>query len=252
MPAGEVDDLGEHEMGRLVVRRIERQQAHDEQDADDVPPDADVVQQRDQPDAELVQQAVHEQHAPVDDHGDPVVGGRAEHQVQPGVDEERGAEVDPGRDRDLAQEVEPAGEPGPGRPVARRQLGRPVVQPARGREAGADLGHGQPDHQGHHADERPAPDDGDRSAGDHPVAVQRHAAGQDRDDRERHGEVRESGHPPAQFLRVAHLVQALLVIGQRSRCPCPRGLLVDRHGVLPHVSGPRAGSPGGWRRAGRP
>jgi hypothetical protein len=41
-----------------------------------------------------------------------VVGGRAEHEVQPGVDEERGAEVDARGDRDLAEEVEPAGEPG--------------------------------------------------------------------------------------------------------------------------------------------
>ena len=89
-----------------------------------------------------------------------------------------------------------------------------------------------------------------RAAGDHPVAVQRHAAGQDGDDRERHGEVREAGHPAAQFLRVAHLVQALLVLGNRPGRP--GGVLVDRHGVLPHVSGPRAGSPGGWRRAGRP
>ena len=39
---------------------------NDDQDAEDVPPDADVIEQRDQPDAELVQQPVQEQHARVD------------------------------------------------------------------------------------------------------------------------------------------------------------------------------------------
>ena len=223
VPAGEVDDRGEHEVGRLVVRRVEGEEADDEQYADDVPPDAHVVQQRDQPDAELVQQAVHKQHARVDDDGDPVVGRRAEHQVQPRVDEERRAEVNARGDRDLAEEVEPPGEPRPRRGVVLGQLGGPVVQAAGGGVAGAHFGHGQADHQGHHADERPAPDDGDRAADDHPVAVQRQAAGEDRNDGERDGEVGESRHAPAQLLGVAHLVEALLVLGHRRA-------VIDGHG----------------------
>ena len=63
---GEVLQVGEHELGRGVVRarlQAEHQRADDDQHAGDVPPDADVVQQRYQPDAELVQQAVYQQHA---------------------------------------------------------------------------------------------------------------------------------------------------------------------------------------------
>ena len=44
-------------------------------------------------------------------------------------------------------------------PFVLAQLGRPVIQAASGREAGADLGHGQADEQRHDADDRPAPDD---------------------------------------------------------------------------------------------
>ena len=57
--------------GRLVMRRDEGQHRDDDEHAEEVPPDADVVEQRHQPDAEVVQDAVDGQHDRVDDHRDP-------------------------------------------------------------------------------------------------------------------------------------------------------------------------------------
>ena len=90
-------------------------------DADDVPPDGDVVEQRDQPDAERVQQGVDDQHDPVDRDRD----GRRDRRTpnarfRKAVVNEGEPEVDAGRDRDLADEVEPADEPAPGAPVRGR------------------------------------------------------------------------------------------------------------------------------------
>src|SRR5215813_12374070 len=47
--------------------------------------------------------------------------------------------------------------------------------------------------------------------------------GEDRDDRERDGEVGEPRHAPVQLLGVTHLMEALLVLG-------PRHALIDGHG----------------------
>ncbi len=52
---------------------------------------------------------------------------------------------------------------------------------------------------------------------EHPVSEQGEAPRQDRDDRERHREVRERAHPPLELLGVAELVQALDV-GPRCWC----------------------------------
>ena len=82
-----VVEVPEDEAGRLVVRGSEGKHADDDQDTEDVPPHTDVVQQRDQPDAELVEQAVHQQHARVDDHRDPVRRAHVERQGEEGVDE---------------------------------------------------------------------------------------------------------------------------------------------------------------------
>jgi hypothetical protein len=88
-----------------------------------VPPDADVVQQRDQADAELVEHAVQHQDRREQQDRVPVPGGaEVPLQVEQRVEEERGAEVDAGRDRDLAEEVEPAGEPGPRGPGCAARL----------------------------------------------------------------------------------------------------------------------------------
>src|SRR3954465_12521447 len=106
------------------------------------------------------------------------------------------------------RKFEPAGEPRPCGGVAPGQLGRPVVQAARRREARADLCHRQTDEQRHEPDEGPAPDDDHGAAGVQPVPVQGQAARQDGDDREGDGEVGEPGHVPGQLLRVAQLVQS--------------------------------------------
>ncbi len=204
-----------------MVGRDEGQHGHDEQHPEDVPPDADVVQLGHDAHAELVERAVQDQDRGEQQDRVPRPRVEAPLQVEQGVEEERRAEVDARRHRHLAQEVEPAGEPRPGGGVVLGQLGRPVVQAAGRREAGADFGHGQADQQRHHPDERPAPGDQRGAAGVHPGSVEGQAAGQDRDDRERDGEVREAGHVPAKFLRVAHLVQAALV--GADRCGCGRG-----------------------------
>src|SRR6266568_1309999 len=86
----------------------------------------------------------------------------------------------------------------------------------------------QADEEDHDPDEWPAPDDHRRAARVHPEAVQRQAAGQDRDDRERHREVGEPRHPPAQFLGVAELVEGCFITAERRW----GRLLVDRHGML--------------------
>ena len=170
---------------------------------------ADVVQQRDEAHAEGVEQAVQQQDAGEQCDGVDGCRRQAELQLEQCVQEERRAEVDACGDRDLAQEVEPAGEPGPRRSVARRELGRPVVESARGRIARAHLGHREPDEQRHHADQRPAPDDQGRPTGVHAVAVQRQAPRENRDDGERDGEVRERRQMARELLRVAELVQPL-------------------------------------------
>ena len=108
-------------------------------------------------------------------------------------DGERAAEADAGGDGDLAEQVEPAGEPRPdGSAVAWRQLGRPVVQTAGGRERRADLAQRQAGEHDQDADEQPAPEHDGRAAVQEAVAVQREAAGEDRDDGEGHREVREA------------------------------------------------------------
>ncbi len=222
--AAVVEQAGEDVLGRQVMVGREGEHRDDDEHAGYVPPHADVVQPGDQLDAELVQHAMQPEDDREDEDRFPVPEAEAELQVQERVDEERGAEVDPGGHRDLADEVEPAGEPGPGRAVLRRELGRPVVQAARGRVAGANLGHGQADQQRHHADAEPAPDDDRRAAEIHAEVEQGQAAGQDRDDGERDGEVREARHPPDEFLGVAELVQ-LFFVAQRRR----GRLIVDRH-----------------------
>ena len=133
--------------------------------------------------------------------------------VEPVV-EEHGAEgrepvADRGRDRDLADQVEPAGEPAPGRAA---ELRRPVVEAAGGRVGRGDLGHRERDDRAHEADEQPAPRDGDRAALLEGDVVRGQAAREDRDDREADREVLEPAHRAEELLRVAELVEDLLVL----------------------------------------
>ena len=63
------------------------------------------------------------------------------------------------------------------------------------------------------ADEEPAPRHRDRAAALERDVVRRQAAREDRDDRERDREVLEPAHGPEELLRVAELVEDLLVLG---------------------------------------
>ena len=215
LEAGVVHRLGE-DRAEVGPRVLVEEDADDDDDghADDVPPDGHVVEDRDQPDAERVQQAVEDQHHAVDRDRDRRRHGDPEGQVQERGGEQGETEVDARRDRDLPDEIEPADEPAPlGGAPARlgRELGRPVVEAARGRVARGDLSHAQGD-QGHEEpDEEPAEGHDGRTADVHREAEQRQAAGQDRDDRERDGEVGERPHPPAELLGVAELVELLRV-----------------------------------------
>jgi hypothetical protein len=49
---GVVDEPGKDKRGRLVVGRNERERRDDDEDAQDVPPDAHVVEERHQPDTD--------------------------------------------------------------------------------------------------------------------------------------------------------------------------------------------------------
>ena len=134
--------------------------------------------------------------------------GRDE-QAEEVIDEKGEPEVDARRHRDLAEQVEPAGDPAPPGAALAAELGRPVVKAACGGIARAHLRHGQPDQDHHHAHQRPADVDDGRPAVAHAEVEEREAAGKDRDDRERDGEVREAAHAAQQLLRVAHAVQCL-------------------------------------------
>ena len=89
-----------------------------------------------------------------------------EPEVEPVEAEQRVGELRRGVDdrsdhADEADQVEPAGEPAPGLAA---EVGRPVVDAARGRVLGDQLGHRERDQQDEPADDRPAPGDRDRTA----------------------------------------------------------------------------------------
>ncbi len=192
----------------------------DDEDHDDhehaghVPPGRDVVDLRQEARAERVDQPVQG-----DDHG---VGQEhvalaervAEPQVHQRRDERRRAEVDGRGDGDLADEVEPAREPAPAGAAEPR---RPVVEAARGRVGRGDLAHRERDEDAEAADDEPAPGDGHRAAPADRDVVRRETAGEDGDDGERDGEVREPAPSAQELLGIAEPVQRLLVLGQLVR-----------------------------------
>ena len=73
-------------------------------------------------------------------------------------------------------------------------------------------------------DDRPAPRDRDRAAVVPACAELGEAAGEDRDDRERDGEVGEAGPRAVQVLAVPELGQVLLVVGEFATSAMARGL----------------------------
>src|ERR1022692_204953 len=82
--------------------------------------------------------------------------------------------------------------------------------------------------QRHAPDAEPAPDDDRRTAEVHAEVEQSQAARQDRDDGERDGEVRESRHPPHEFLGIAQPVQGFLI----AEGPPVSCFSIDRHNML--------------------
>ena len=204
---------------RVLVGDEHEDEHHDEH-PEHVPPHADVVEERDQANAERVQQAVKDQHDGVDLDQDDLGGDDVERHVQEPAEDGGESEVDAGRDRDLAEHVEPSREPRPRGSVALRELRRPVVQTAGRRVARAHLAHRERDERDHEADERPPVGRVDRATDRHPEPEQGEAPRQDRDDRERDGEVREPAHPAFELLRVAELVESFDV---GLRCPARAG-----------------------------
>ena len=223
-PARVVHELREDEGPRLVVIGGQSECADDQRHAQDVPPHAHAVQERDDADAEGVEETVEEEDGREEEDRAARSDLEAELQVQPGPEERRRAEVDARRHRHLAQHVEPPREPRPRRRRPRgRQAVRPEVEAGRGRVRRADLGHRQADQQGHQADRRPAPGDHRRAAGVHAEEVQGQASREDRDDREGDRVVRERRHTAGEDLGVPQLGQAFLV---RQRQPTGRGVVI--------------------------
>ena len=207
-------------------------QDHDDHgDTNDVPPHRDAVEQGQQAVPEDVdhqpeEQQEHEQrhhHVRLVLHVD---RGEVEDEVhveeaEQVVDELRADVVHRGDDRDEADQVEPAGEP---TPPGAAELRGPVVDPARRRHRGGELGHRERDAQDQDGDHRPADRDRDRTAVVERLAVGREAAGEHADDRERDREVGEAAPAAIQLLLVAKLGEALLVCAKT---------LIRRHSCSP-------------------
>src|SRR4029079_15092023 len=83
-----------------------------------------------------------------------------------------------------------------------REPRRPPVDAARGRERRHELGHAEGDDEDEGGDDRPSPRDRDRAPVFPRLVVGREAAREDRDDRERDGEVLEAAPAAAQLLLV--------------------------------------------------
>ncbi len=133
----------------------------------------------------------------------------AEPVVEEHLSEGRQAVADCSGHGDLPYEVEPTCRPAPTRAP---HLRRPVVEAAGRRVGRRDLGHRERDDRAHQPDEQPAPgyDHGPASLEADPI--RRQAPREDRDDRERDGEVPEPAHRAEELLRVAELVEGLFVL----------------------------------------
>jgi hypothetical protein len=215
--AGVVDLVAEDEAGVRVIVGHEDQEGDDHDDADHVPHDRDVVEERDERRREDVQDRVEgeddqeEQERLAQD-----VAGVAEVdakdvepvELQQGEEERRRAVAHRGDDAEQADDVEPAREPAP---AGTAEPCRPPVGSARGREGRRELGHrkGHEQHEG--ADDRPAEGRRDRAAGIPRLAEGRERPGQDGDDRERDREVREAAPGADQLLLVTKLGEPMLV-----------------------------------------
>ena len=208
-PAGGVDRVREDRAERPVVVRDEQEDDDDYPDTDHVPVGGDRVEHRRHGHLHEVQHERDEQDDGVRQVDVLLVVRVVEPVVEERCSEDREPVTDSRGDRDLPDEVEPAREPAP---AGASELRGPVVEAARGRIGGGDLGHRQRDEGAHEPDEEPAPGHRDGTTLTVRDHVRREASREDRDDGERDREVLEPSHRAEELLRVAQSVEGLLVL----------------------------------------
>ena len=150
-----------------------------------------------------------------------------------GADEEGpGADIDGAEHGDEAEQVEPGRHPA-GAAVAEDRA--PVIEAARGRIGGADLRHRDGEDETDEAADQPADADADAAGAGGRLRQRVDAAGEDADDREGDGEVREAAQSPFQFLGVAHAMEDLhvLLLVDVGVCNTRRHLLPASHRPTP-------------------
>ena len=230
----------------------EHQQDEDHRDADDVPPHAEIVELRGEPDPEDVDEHLgnHYQHhheqleIPIGwrtEDRDCGIGWDVKDPSKGADDVDRRGDVDARGDRDLSDHVEPGGNP---RPAPAAQPVGPEVESARRRIRRGQLRHRCGDAEREEAHHRPADriDDGTREL--EAVAKEQNGSGQNRNDGERDREVGESSHFPEQLLGIAEPVEVADILPD---------LLLPVHRLLGHRA-PRVkvGLREDWERAAPP
>ena len=213
--SGRIQRLDPEQRQTGLVRFAGHEDEQDDgRDDDDVPPDADLVEHRDEVDPPDVHHQLDEHE---DAHGhelaieDPRDDLRRVRERWSGqalddrrVDEARSRVVDARDDGELADQVQPRGPPAP---VLVLHPAGPVVQAA-GRGVGrGDLGHRRGDGKHEDRDQRPAERHRGLARPGEAVVVEDDRAGQDADDREADREVAETAHRAEQLLRVAERMQ---------------------------------------------
>src|SRR5205814_8958524 len=98
------------------------------------------------------------------------------------------------------------------RPSTTSETEGPEIKSAGGRIRRRDLRHRQRYGQRHHADERPAHGVRQRTSELEAVSEKQHRTGEDRDDRERDGEIREAAHLAEELLAVSEPLEIARVL----------------------------------------
>src|SRR6266571_5592305 len=142
--------------------------ASDQDHANNVPPDADIIEEGHNAHAKYIERGMQSQYDAVDHQGRQLcwiintidTAGGCGKAREPGVKQHVNGDgcaiVDTGGDSDLTDEVEPASIPSPDRSIAPTKLGCPVIEATGGRKSGSQFSHtqGYDDHED--SDDRPA------------------------------------------------------------------------------------------------
>ena len=179
--------------GLKVVLGEERQAHHQHQDHGDVVPGREVVEPSDDPNADMIENAVKHENDAKHNERRRQVGGVAEEGGQERIGKERTRVVDAGHNADLANQVDPRGVPPP---TPATENGGPVVERACGGNGGCEFCQGRGNEQHEERDEGPAEAHHAWPAEQQAVPVQRHGAGEDGNDGKRDGEIGEPTHVP--------------------------------------------------------